>query len=362
MVRVSDILRRMHEDGEKPPKRDDSPPRKEMEPKVQLLPPEKEAPVPFRKEIFPTTQLGAEDAEETYQRLLDFIIHSLVERVREGKAPAGAKEIEEAASSVVDRLQKGDTQLLFLSGTRMTPDCYIYAHAANCCILTCWIGMGFRYPREHLVQLAMASLVHDLGMEQVMDIVQKPSLLTSEELAKVREHTRFTVETLRKIAGLPKLCVEIAETIHERFNGKGYPAGRSGPDLSIESQCVAICDVYEALTHPRAYREKLSPHMALKTILEIMKEFFNLNVLKVFMQQLTVFPAGSWVELSTGERGQVIGIRTAYPLRPVVKIYFDVLNNKIAVPRTIDLSRHVPLYVKRSLEEKEMGGKLKGVS
>ena len=292
-------------------------------------------------------------AEELYQKFLTFTIQEIFEKAKSESFFIEGRNIRAAVEPVVDVLQKGDAGLLYFATTHSTPDYYLHAHAVNTCIFSVALGVSLGYEREALITLAMGALLHDLGMIKVMDVAQVKRKLTIDEKQAIETHVRYNVDLLKSVQNLPEKCIVIAQTVHERPDGHGYPLGLPGEALSEEAQLVALCDIYEALTHPRSYRDRLSPYEALKEILKG-KELFNQRLLKLILQQLTIFPIGCWVELSTGEQGQVIRTNPNAPLRPTLQLFFDNQKRKLTVPRLVDLKNHATLFVKRSLEQKEI--------
>jgi len=353
MVRISDILRRMGDEEEPPPPK--------TVPSVEAKEEKKGKPVEYREGVIPTTQLNAEPSEVLYQRFLNFAITEIFEKAKAEKFLIEGKKVQEAVAPIVERIQKGDAMLLYFATIRSTPDYYLHAHAVNTCIFSVFFGASLGYEREALLILGVGALLHDLGMIKVMDVAQKKELLTSDERRVIEKHVQFNVDLLKNVSNLPQKCIAITEMVHERHDGQGYPLGLLGEELSEESQIVSLCDIYEALTHPRSYRDRFSPYEALKEILKG-KDLFNPTLLRLVLKQLTIYPIGCWVELSTGEQGRVMMTKPELPLRPTLNISFNAQKKKLSVPKTIDLSQHTTLYVKRCLEEREIRGKDKDVS
>ena len=353
MVRISDILRRMGDEEEVPPPK--------TVPSEEAKKEKKEKPVEYQEKVIPTTQLSVESSEALYQRFLNFAITEIFEKAKTEKFLIEGKKVQEAVAPIVDQIQKGDVMLLYFATIRSTPDYYLHAHAVNTSIFSIFLGASLGYDREALLILGIGALLHDLGMIKVMDVAQKKERLTPDERRVIEKHVQFNVDLLKNVSDLPQKCITITEMVHERHDGQGYPLGLLGEELSEESQIVALCDIYEALTHTRTYRDRLSPYEALKEILKE-KDLFNPALLKLVLKQLTIYPMGCWVELSTGEQGQVIMTKPELPLRPTLKIFFDAQKKKLFVSKVIDLSQHTTLYVKRCLEEREIRGKDKDVS
>lgn len=111
-------------------------------------------------------------------------------------------------------------------------------------------------PRE-INRIRIASMLHDLGKLMISnDILEKPGKLTPEEFAVVKTHTTQGEELLKRCTGKTlKLARTIAVEHHERWDGKGYPRGLKGEEISEASQITSVADVFDALSSKRCYKE-----------------------------------------------------------------------------------------------------------
>lgn len=106
--------------------------------------------------------------------------------------------------------------------------------------------------------MKMAAPLHDIGKIGIADaILQKPGALTPQERQIMQEHARIGYEILRDPHGSPltDLAAEIALAHHERWDGTGYPNGLQGTQIPLSARIVSICDVYDAIRMPRAYKQ-----------------------------------------------------------------------------------------------------------
>ncbi|MDR2589636.1 MAG: HD domain-containing protein [Oscillospiraceae bacterium] len=104
----------------------------------------------------------------------------------------------------------------------------------------------------------VAGLLHDIGKLDVSSkILHKPDKLSTEERFEINKHTYYTRKILEQIKGFEDI-VEYAANHHERIDGTGYPYRYPGEHLSVFDRIMAICDVYQALTEERPYRDNLS--------------------------------------------------------------------------------------------------------
>ncbi len=132
--------------------------------------------------------------------------------------------------------------------------------------------LGSGLSADDVSNIALASIMHDVGKIAIPDaILCKPGRLTPEEFEIMKTHTVVGAEMLGKIPQMRgseayRYAVDIARHHHERWDGRGYPDGLGGSDLSIWSQVVGIADVYDALRSKRVYKDAYGRARALEMI------------------------------------------------------------------------------------------------
>ena len=126
--------------------------------------------------------------------------------------------------------------------------------------------------------------------------------------------------------------------------------------MSEFASIVGLADTYVALTSERPYRKRLVPADAVKWILSEGKTLFPTRILRAFMNEISVYPVGTYVKLNNGSLGQVISAEKNQPLRPHVKVLHDFRGNKKEERTVIRLLDQPLLYIKESLSGR--GGKL----
>jgi putative nucleotidyltransferase with HDIG domain len=121
------------------------------------------------------------------------------------------------------------------------------------------VELGFSERRVHRVRLA--GNLHDVGKAVIpVAILRKTGKLDEQEWAMIRTHPEVGAQILEH-AGLADVR-EWVRDHHERPDGSGYPAGRSGTLLSLEARILAVADAYEAMTSDRAYRSSIGASAA----------------------------------------------------------------------------------------------------
>lgn len=124
----------------------------------------------------------------------------------------------------------------------------------------------YGFDGEKTEKLRISALLHDLGKLSIPNsILDKPGKLTREEYDIIKSHTYYTKLILGKIDGMEDIT-EWASNHHETLRGTGYPEGLNAEKLSLESRIMTVCDIYQALTERRPYRNGIDKSRALAII------------------------------------------------------------------------------------------------
>ncbi|MFN5880669.1 MAG: HD-GYP domain-containing protein, partial [Burkholderiales bacterium] len=119
---------------------------------------------------------------------------------------------------------------------------------------------------------------------------------------------------------------------HERLDGSGYPRGLKGDAISLFGRMAAIADCYTGLISPRAYAMASSPHEAMTSLCEWAGVSFDGPLVEQFIQAMTAWPAGSLVELDSGEVAVVMTPVRAAGERMLVQVLLNVDKDPLAQP------------------------------
>ena len=107
--------------------------------------------------------------------------------------------------------------------------------------------------------VAYGFMLHDVGKIGIPDrILQKPGPLTAPERRLMETHTVLGEQLLRGVSFLHDKGLEVVRAHHERWDGRGYPDGRSGADIPPAARIFAVADALDAMTSDRPYRAALT--------------------------------------------------------------------------------------------------------
>jgi len=124
---------------------------------------------------------------------------------------------------------------------------------------------------------------------------------------------------------------------HERFDGSGYPEGLKDDKIPSFARIAAIVDTYDAVTSKREYADTISPPDAIKLLYNSRDVDFQAELVEAFIQAVGIYPAGTLVELSSGEVAVVVAEYRTRRLRPKVMVLLDADKNKLENAVMVDL-------------------------
>ncbi|MDH5666947.1 MAG: HD domain-containing protein [Nitrospira sp.] len=237
----------------------------------------------------------------------------------QAQRPFPIERLESLRDGLVSSLKRSDELVVHaLSGPAGSP---LITNLINVGILGTKVGIGLGYYGEELDRLALAGLLHDVGLFAVQQsLLTKVGRLTQEERVMIEQHPALGCELVQKLGVQYDWLAQVVEQAHERFNGKGYPNQLKGAQVGEMAQVIGVVDVFDALVSERPYHRRLFPHEAVKELLVAERTAFPREVLKALVEQLTVYPLGTTVRLTTGETARVCRVNSRYPLRPTVEV------------------------------------------
>jgi len=257
------------------------------------------------------------------------------------------KRVSSLASDIVESLSRSDQLVVeALAGSSGSP---LITNLINVGVLATKVGVGLGYYGMELERLALAGLVHDIGLLAVpQSLVTKAGRLTPEERMLIEQHPELGYQALRKLGTTHDWLAEVVRQAHERWNGQGYPNKLKGRQINDFAQIIGVVDVFDALVSPRPYRRRFLPHEAVRELVVVERTAFPREVIKALVEQLSAYPIGTSVRLSTGELGTVIRVNPRFPLRPVVLIGEGPTDGLAA--RQVDLSTSPRVTIIKTVE------------
>lgn len=183
---------------------------------------------------------------------------------------------------------------------------YAIHHPVNVAIASYVTGRAMQLDAATLTSTAAAALTMNVGMLELQEQLQAlPGALSREQRAEVERHCDRGAALLREYGVTDPLWLEIVCDHHERPDGSGYPAGKSGDQLGVPTQLVSLADVYCARVSERLYRPAMQPNVALRWLFLNEGATLDERHAAMFIKTLGVYPPGTGVRLQNGSIGVV---------------------------------------------------------
>jgi HD-GYP domain-containing protein (c-di-GMP phosphodiesterase class II) len=282
---------------------------------------------------------AAQVCRETYTHVVSFF-----EAVAHGD-PLPVDTAEQAVDTVLQCMVENTDALISLVRLKSHND-YACMHSVAVCALMACLAQHMALGPAAVRQAALAGLLHDIGKAFIAQrLLKKPGRLTSDEYATVSTHPELGYAALRKTTELSHAVQDVALHHHERPDGKGYPHGLAGDQLSLLARMAAVCDVYDAVTSNRPYKDAWDPAETMTHMDEWTKlGQFDAAVMQAFQVSLGQFPIGSLVRLNSNRLGVVSSAANAQALSgaspspsPSVTAFYCLCTHQLVTPEVVHI-------------------------
>jgi putative nucleotidyltransferase with HDIG domain len=256
---------------------------------------------------------------------------SMFEEARMGNTVdvGGARLLVEEIS---DSVSRNPGALISLARLK-TADDYTYMHSVAVCAMMVALAKQLGLDDAQVRSAGLAGLLHDLGKAVMpMEVLNKPGKLTEEEFAVIRTHPVEGHKLLLGGLNVDSVVLDVCLHHHEKTDGSGYPKRLKDDQISLFAKMGAVCDVYDAITSNRPYKNGWDPAESLRKMAEWANGHFDPQVFQAFVKSMGIYPVGS------GRIGVVLEQTTKSLTTPRVKVFFSTKSNLRILPLVIDLS------------------------
>jgi HD-GYP domain-containing protein (c-di-GMP phosphodiesterase class II) len=221
-----------------------------------------------------------------------------------------------------------------------TSDDYTYMHSVAVCALMVALSQQLGLNEADTREAGLAGLVHDLGKALMpLEVLNKPGALTPAEFAIMKGHPQAGHGLLLEARGVGPVSLDVCLHHHEKVNGRGYPHGLAGEQISLFARMGAVCDVYDAITSNRPYKAGWDPAESLqKMALWAREGHFDQAVFQAFVKGIGIYPTGSLVKLTSERLAVVVDQGPGSLLKPLVRVFHCARTLRGLTPELLDLA------------------------
>jgi HD-GYP domain-containing protein (c-di-GMP phosphodiesterase class II) len=250
-------------------------------------------------------------------------------------------EAEKVIDSIINDLNSSEIEAINLLKNLKSYEEYVYQHSVNVGILASVFARVKGFSDDDIKFLAIGAYLLDIGLTRIDKyLLKKDSKYTPSDMQKMKQHPQFGYEILKNISGINKIVLQTVLFHHEKHNYKGYyqlPYDM----LPIAPKIVSICDIYDALTTPRPYRNAISPTNALKFLVNSVDIHFDYDLISDFINHLSplldntqsFYLKNDFCELNTKELAMIMDINLTDYMKPRVMVFckFQRKKNMLSV-------------------------------
>lgn len=223
-------------------------------------------------------------------------------------------------------------------------------------VLSLMFGQALGMKGKALHRLAMAALLHDIGMLKIPEeILNQKQTLSVKQRQLIQKHVELGCGILKHNPGLSHLR-NIVAFHHERHDGKGYPNRISSRKIPLEARILSIVTTYEALTRNRHFSEQHSTTHALSKLYALRNKAFDGPLVEQFIKAVGVYPVGTLVKLNNGYTGLVTEVNLSHRSRPIVQLLYKPDGRTLNNGSNLDLkhSRYSKIQVTKTLQPESL--------
>lgn len=275
-------------------------------------------------EFYETTVSTADElvvAKSVHSGALDQVMNALA-AIRRGEE-ISMPDLEVVTGAMVDSVLRNSTAMSLLVRMQEKDD-YTSSHALAGSIWALVFGRHLGLDRESLAAVGLGGLLLDVGKTKLPEqLLNKSGELTDVERAHINTHVELGLEIIRQSGNVDNRVLDMVATHHERYDGSGYPRGWKGNQIPIFGRIGGIVDSYAAMISDRSYAKAMSSYDSMREFKALSDKHFQAEMVEQFIQAIGIFPAGTLVELNTGEIGVVLKENQFSRLQPELVIILD---------------------------------------
>jgi HD-GYP domain-containing protein (c-di-GMP phosphodiesterase class II) len=319
---------------------DAAPPEAKAPAAAPIAPPQEQRPP--ASPVHPVARTGLEEEAAIASRLCAQArrsVGALHEQARLGRAldvEGCAPLVDEISSS----MQRNAGAMLGLVRLKSHDD-YTFMHSVAVCTLMVVLSRRMGLSEPQVREAGLAGLLHDVGKAKIpLPVLNKPGKLSDEEFHLVKQHPRLGRDLLAEAGVTMGPALDVCLHHHEQPDGRGYPDGLSGADFSLQARMGAVCDVYDAITSNRPYKEAWLPADSIARMAGWTRAGkLDAEVFRAFIDCVGIYPVGSLVRLRSERLAVVIEHNPAAPVAPRVKVFYSIRAQLTLPAETLDLSQ-----------------------
>jgi HD-GYP domain-containing protein (c-di-GMP phosphodiesterase class II) len=250
-------------------------------------------------------------------------------------------------NKVIGEIFKNPNALAYVINIRQKNE-YNLEHSISVSILMTIFASYLKIDKKIIQPLSVGAFLHDVGKVMVPEkILNKPGKLTEGEFEIMKSHVNHAIDILTPTPDLSDISLEVVTLRNERLDGSGYPFQIQDKEISQYGRMIAICDIFDALTTNRCYKNAYSHISAFRILRKLaQKNQLDLTLVDHFIKCMGIYPVSTLVKLNSNKLAIVERKNEVNPTSPKVISFYNLKGNHYEMPKKIDLSNDDDFIVK----------------
>ena len=212
------------------------------------------------------------------------------------------------------------------------------SHSVNVAFLSLLVGSHLDYDNDKMNKLGLGALLHDIGVAGMpRSLLTNRKGFSTEEKLLYEQHPVIGYYRVKDNWEVSPLSRGIILCHHERSDGSGYPRQLLRGDIHEFSRIVGMVDCVEELSGGHPFSQRLKIQEAVEILNGKADDWFDRNLVRVFIGCLPACPIGTTIRLNDGRAAIVVAQNKGFPTRPVVRIFEDAAGNRVTPGLEVNL-------------------------
>lgn len=260
----------------------------------------------------------------------------------EGNLSDSMVYIAQMVRKVVDKICEDERLLDFCVQMKILKDCKLFEYSVQTSVFSGLLA-GAMGLNQDMYNIMVGALLHHIGCLEMPFLIGAKKMNAQEELLW-KEHPMygyyFSIQH-----NFPREIAEIIQYHHENWDGTGYPKKLKGEEIPLGARIVSIC----CSVSSNLFFNNLQPYEAMEYIYCSSNILYDKEIVDAFVNNITLYPLGALVRLTTGEVGIISNVRKNHGPRPIVNVFYNRFNKPLTEPKIVDLGKERTVFISEVL-------------
>jgi HD-GYP domain-containing protein (c-di-GMP phosphodiesterase class II) len=258
-------------------------------------------------------------------------------------------EVTDIVKNIISTLKSSRRFLLSIPFTSQPEEDYLASSCLKTAILSLAVGEFLKLPPHRLIEVGTAGLLHKIGMMKIpKNIYMSDRPLSPNERKTIYAHPIIGFKILKAAAFPATVALAVLEHA-ERVDGTGYPRKLTGDKISLYGKIIAVATAYNGAVSRRPYKQERDGHSGIMDLLKDIGKHFDERILRALVYTLSIYPIGTYVELTNGAKGVVVRTNINDPKYPAIKLLLNEKGNLYAETPVLQTKEGDSVQIARSL-------------